>query len=178
MEQTTSAIKQKSLHGFLDKLLTDYEITEQEWLEMEKLGGKIMERIFNKKKKEQKYTMIPCDCCQEEHQKFRNGWQIVNNERNGSEFHVTLDDDDFTLTRLPNPQKPGITVGEIDALIRKAQHIAHIHADGHLTIFKFTTNWRVSLRTPFPSETREFIDKATAGDTLEEALKNFIKANS
>src|SRR5262249_29178727 len=38
--------------------------------------------------------------------------------------------------------------------------------DGHLTVCRFTTNWRVGFFTP---ESREDIDRLTAGKTFEEA---------
>lgn len=44
---------------------------------------------------------------------------------------------------------------------------AERYHDGHMTIMKFTTNWRVGYGTP---ATHEDIQQLSQGDTLEEAL--------
>jgi len=44
--------------------------------------------------------------------------------------------------------------------------VANRDFDGHLTILKFTTNWRIGFVTP--SE-RESIDEMAVGDTFAEA---------
>jgi hypothetical protein len=36
---------------------------------------------------------------------------------------------------------------DIGALMARLMPLAHAHADGHFTILKFTTNWRVALNT-------------------------------
>jgi len=63
----------------------------------------------------------------------------------------------------------------LELLIIKACQTAEFQPfGGHLTIFKFTTNWRVSLGTPYDDgQTRHFIDCAVEGKTLMEALKTF-----
>ena len=47
--------------------------------------------------------------------------------------------------------------------------LAEIFADGHFTIMKFTTNYRVCLGTP---SMKEDIDKMAEGATLYEAINN------
>lgn len=59
-----------------------------------------------------------------------------------------------------------------DALLDKLTQLANIIADGHYTICKFTTNYRVGLGTPAD---REFIDRMTEGKTLNEAIKNLLE---
>lgn len=53
----------------------------------------------------------------------------------------------------------------VDALAREK-------ADGHFTIFAFTGNYRVMLGTP---NSREDIENAPSGRTLQEALMNCVK---
>lgn len=55
--------------------------------------------------------------------------------------------------------------------IEKLAGLAAIVADGHYTICKFTTNYRVGLGTPAD---REFIDKMAVGSTIEEAISNLL----
>jgi hypothetical protein len=52
----------------------------------------------------------------------------------------------------------------LERLIERAQR----DFDGHLTILRFTTNWRVGFITP--SE-RSDVDSFPVGDTFEEAAK-------
>ena len=62
--------------------------------------------------------------------------------------------------------------GSIDVdLFEFAQTLANKYSDGHLTIMKFTSNWRVSFSTP--SE-RADIDRMAEGETLQEALGQAI----
>jgi len=63
---------------------------------------------------------------------------------------------------------------EIDntGLIKAVDCIAKVKYDGHFTIMAFTGNYRVMLGTPY---SREDIDGAAEGQTLEEALLNCIK---
>ncbi|MEC5323301.1 MULTISPECIES: hypothetical protein [unclassified Aurantimonas] len=49
--------------------------------------------------------------------------------------------------------------------------VANRDFDGHLTILKFTTNWRVGFVTP--SE-REIIEDMAVGDTFAEAASNAL----
>lgn len=51
--------------------------------------------------------------------------------------------------------------------------LAGDHFDGHLTIMKFTTNWRVGFVTP---SDRDEIEKMPAGSTFAEAARSAIKA--
>ena len=57
-------------------------------------------------------------------------------------------------------------------LIEKLTQLANLLSDGHYTVCKFTTNYRVGLGTP--SE-REQFDKMAEGKTLNEAIKNLLK---
>jgi hypothetical protein len=58
-------------------------------------------------------------------------------------------------------------------LIAELIEAANRRFDGHLTILKFTTNWRVALHTPID---RYDIDKMTAGRTFEEAASKLLSA--
>ena len=57
-------------------------------------------------------------------------------------------------------------------LIAKLTNLANKHADGHFTIAKFTTNYRVGLGTP--SERDDF-DQMAVGLTLESAIETLIR---
>lgn len=59
-----------------------------------------------------------------------------------------------------------------DELIEKLTQLANLLSDGHYTICKFTTNYRVGLGTPAD---REQFDKMADGKTLNEAIKNLLK---
>lgn len=59
-----------------------------------------------------------------------------------------------------------------DVLLDRLTQLANLLADGHYTICKFTTNYRVGLGTPAD---REFIDKMAVGATLNEAIENLLK---
>jgi transcriptional regulator with XRE-family HTH domain len=59
-----------------------------------------------------------------------------------------------------------------DILLDKLTQLANILADGHYTICKFTTNYRVGLGTP---SDRDCIDKMAEGKTLSEAINNLLK---
>ncbi|QUM78828.1 helix-turn-helix transcriptional regulator (plasmid) [Moritella sp. 24] len=58
-----------------------------------------------------------------------------------------------------------------DQLLDKLTNLANILTDGHYTICKFTTNYRVGLGTPAD---RDFIDKMAEGKTLNEAISNLL----
>lgn len=55
---------------------------------------------------------------------------------------------------------------------RRLQERANRDFDGHLTILKFTTNWRVGFETP--SE-REDIDQMEVGNTFAEAATRALE---
>jgi hypothetical protein len=55
-------------------------------------------------------------------------------------------------------------LAKLDELVE----VANKHFDGHLTIMKFTTNWRVSFGTP---ESRDDIGAMPRGGTFDEAAK-------
>jgi hypothetical protein len=62
---------------------------------------------------------------------------------------------------MPNDKSP------LDEL--EARAIAE--ADGHFTIMRFTTNWRVVLGTP---DGREDIEQMAEGKTLAEAIRHAL----
>ena len=51
-------------------------------------------------------------------------------------------------------------------LLKRLQAVAKEHHDGHVTIMKFTTNWRVGFGTPCE---RADIDHMRVGETFGEA---------
>ena len=55
--------------------------------------------------------------------------------------------------------------------IKKLTGLADLVSDGHYTICKFTSNYRVGLGTPAD---REFIDKMAVGSTIEEAISSLF----
>lgn len=57
------------------------------------------------------------------------------------------------------------------SLIERLTNLANAVSDGHYTMCKFTTNYRVGLGTP--SE-RDSIDKMAVGKTLNEAINNLL----
>ena len=57
----------------------------------------------------------------------------------------------------------------MDYLMKLSIDYANRHYDGHLTIMKFTTNWKVTFGTP---NSRGEIDRMATGKTIEEALFN------
>lgn len=59
-----------------------------------------------------------------------------------------------------------------DLYLNKLTQLANLLADGHYTICKFTTNYRVSLGTPAD---RDFIDKMAEGKTMNEAIESLLK---
>ena len=56
-------------------------------------------------------------------------------------------------------------------LLEVLEQIAKIRADGHLTILKFTTNWRIGFTIP---NSREDIDNLWDGESFEEAATQAI----
>jgi hypothetical protein len=58
-----------------------------------------------------------------------------------------------------------------DELMRQLEAVAAALFDGHLTIMRFTTNWRVGFGTP--SE-RDEIEAMPAGHTFAAAARNAI----
>lgn len=59
-----------------------------------------------------------------------------------------------------------------EQLLKVLVHIATESYDGHFTIMKFTTNWRVGFGTP---EGREAIQELSNGKTFEEAAIKSIE---
>src|ERR1700733_2628905 len=63
---------------------------------------------------------------------------------------------------------PGLEdFGLLTALLEKADK----SFDGHLTVMKFTTNWRVSFTTP---SDRDYIDDMSIGKTFPEAAQRAL----
>jgi len=67
----------------------------------------------------------------------------------------------------------------LETLIQKAEALAKEKTDGHLSILKFTTGYKVFLGTPNLDigEERENISNMNSFSTLEEALKSLLKTN-
>jgi hypothetical protein len=62
-------------------------------------------------------------------------------------------------------------VALMDSLIQ----LANEKSDGHMTIMKFTTNWRVSLGTPSEADgLREDIDQMPVGKSFAEAARKVL----
>jgi hypothetical protein len=59
------------------------------------------------------------------------------------------------------------------ALFEQLTHRAQEEHDGHLTIMRFTTNWRVGFDTP---QDREAIDEMHVGKTFAEAATTALRA--
>jgi hypothetical protein len=62
-------------------------------------------------------------------------------------------------------------------LIDAVAHAVRYH-DGHLTIMRFTGNWRVAFGTPAPcdiEEWRDEIEEMAQGETLDEAITSALK---
>ena len=64
-----------------------------------------------------------------------------------------------------------------DSRIELLTRLARTYSDGHFTILKFTTNWRVALDTPAlaTGAGREEIRRWATGATLEEAVHNLVR---
>lgn len=72
-------------------------------------------------------------------------------------------------------------------MLKRIEKIADEHHDGHFTIMKFTTNWRVSFGTPFNYPETDLgvtkddplyeytVPAMPKGKSLELAMKNLIK---
>ncbi|SMD01605.1 Helix-turn-helix [Desulfocicer vacuolatum DSM 3385] len=58
-----------------------------------------------------------------------------------------------------------------ESAINKLKALANTVSDGHYTICKFTTNYRVGLGTPAD---RDFIDKMADGNSIEEAILKLL----
>jgi hypothetical protein len=58
-------------------------------------------------------------------------------------------------------------MSELNSLIQELTKISDMYFDGHFTIIRFTTNWRVGFTVP---ESREDIEKMAAGETLKQAI--------
>lgn len=65
---------------------------------------------------------------------------------------------------------------KLDVLINLAESIANEKTDGHVSMLKFTTGWKVFLGTPNLDigEEREKIAALKSFSTLENALEDFI----
>ncbi len=56
-------------------------------------------------------------------------------------------------------------------LWERLQKVANDRYDGHLTILKFTSNWRIAFRTP---SDRDQIDEMVSGSTFIEAAQKVL----
>lgn len=56
-------------------------------------------------------------------------------------------------------------------LWERLQTVANENYDGHLTVLKFTTNWRIGFVTPTD---RDQIDEMAAGNSFEEAAQHAL----
>ena len=56
-------------------------------------------------------------------------------------------------------------------ILKKLQELADKDHDGHFTVMRFTTNWRVGFGTP---DCREDIDTFCSGRSFEEAALEAI----
>lgn len=59
----------------------------------------------------------------------------------------------------------------IPTLLKQLEGCANLKGDGHYTIMKFTTNYRVAIGTV---ESRDEIEKMSVGTTLQDAIKQCI----
>lgn len=59
----------------------------------------------------------------------------------------------------------------LDEKIKQLTELSKKHSDGHFTIMKFTTNYRVCFYTP---SNQDDIQLMPVGNTLEEAIDNAI----
>lgn len=59
-------------------------------------------------------------------------------------------------------------------LLKIAERVARMVSDGHLTIMRFTTNWRVGFGTPDGRDSIYF--NMSVGRTFEEALRKAVAA--
>ena len=69
-------------------------------------------------------------------------------------------------------------MSELDVLLGMAESLARQRADGHLTLLRFTTGWKVALRTPDLLGQRGHgeVMHLTSYPTLPEALRAFLAA--
>ena len=64
-----------------------------------------------------------------------------------------------------------IEAAESNSAVEQLTNLANVVSDGHFTICKFTTNYRVGLGTPAD---RDSIEKMAVGKTLREATDNLL----
>lgn len=63
------------------------------------------------------------------------------------------------------------TIDEI-VLMKRLQEVANEKFNGHLSILKFTTNWRISFETP---SNRDDISRMAVGLTFGEAARKALE---
>jgi len=83
----------------------------------------------------------------------------------------------ISLKLIENKSKSILRFTFTSYLLKVAFDVANRERDGHLSIFKFTTNYKVGLGTPYDGSTREYISKLYTGKTLREALLRFLYEN-
>lgn len=60
-------------------------------------------------------------------------------------------------------------------LLERSEHLAQALSDGHITLMRFTTGWKVVLATPeMPAKAREELFDLPAHDTLSDALTDVL----
>lgn len=64
----------------------------------------------------------------------------------------------------------------LNELMDECQKIADKEFDGHITILKFTTGWKIVFGTPYLyDKTDSLVDKYTKYDSLQEGLTDLIE---
>jgi hypothetical protein len=68
---------------------------------------------------------------------------------------------------------------ELESLLTALEVLSNIKSDGHYTIFKFTTGWKIMFGTPNLDigREREIVRNLPAFKTLDEALEKTIELN-
>lgn len=74
---------------------------------------------------------------------------------------------DLLIEQLDRPS-------DIAQLIEAAERLAIERADGHLTIFRFTTDWKVALRTVDAIDRYDYIWNAPSYSSLRSALVGLL----
>jgi hypothetical protein len=69
---------------------------------------------------------------------------------------------------------PMLSQASTDVLMGWAEHIAQQYADGHLTVFRFTTGWKAVLRTVRLPDEYWALSAIRQSPTLNEALRDLI----
>lgn len=67
----------------------------------------------------------------------------------------------------------------LEKLLDALEVVANLKSDGHYTIFKFTTGWKIMLDTPNldTGKQRDLVWNMKMHPTLEEAIEGLIASN-